>query len=402
MSMNILTHLEKLDQWIRKNGWSGYDPYDIKEIPWILKITDLGQKSRSIEILREGLFEIFNTFPTISRKILHIPPRINAKAMGLFSQGYLDLFNTTANHDYLDYSKQCLDWLKLNKAKGYPGLSWGYPFNWQSEKLISRNTPNGIVTTAAGEAFWNWYKLTGEKEYLEACKNICEFLISLPKDRISKNAICFSYTPLFINHVHNLNLFIAEFLLKTGLEIKNAFWIKTATHAINYTLSNQLENGSFDYSGPPEKPSDFVDNYHTGFVLRMLFSICKITDDQNVLKSLKRCYTHYINNFFENAEIPKLLPDRKYRIDIHSCAESINCLSELSNFFDDALPLARRVANWTIDNLQDRSGYFYYGILKGRVTGIPRISKIAYIRWGQAWMLKGLSNLLKQEEISKV
>ena len=76
-------------------------------------------------------------------------------------------------------------------------------------------------------------------------------------------------------------------------------------------------------------------------------------------------------------------------------AESINCLSELSNDFPEGIEIAKNVAIWTIDNLQDNSGFFYHGIFKSRIIGVPFKSKIAYMRWGQAWMLKGLTNLLK-------
>ncbi len=268
-----------------------------------------------------------------------------------------------------------------------------------TKQLIPKNTPNGIVTTAVGDAFWAWYKYTNQKNYLEKCKEICQFLITLPRDNISDDKLCFSYTPNFVNHVHNLNLFVAEYLLKIGLEIKNNEWVEIASKAINYTISDQFENGSFDYNGPPEKRRNFVDNYHTGFVLRMLFSIWQLTNDKPVLNSLNKCYQHYVDNFFENGEVPKLLPTRKYRLDIHSCAESINVLSELSVQFNDALPLANRIAIWTIKNLQDDSGYFYYGFLKNRPFGVIYLSKIAYIRWGQAWMLKSLSNLLSRNKL---
>ena len=29
--------IRKLDAWIEGNGWAGYDPYDIKGHPWVLK-----------------------------------------------------------------------------------------------------------------------------------------------------------------------------------------------------------------------------------------------------------------------------------------------------------------------------------------------------------------------------
>ena len=285
-----------------------------------------------------------------------------------------------------------MNWLKVNKVTKFQGFGWGYPFDWQSKMLIPTGTPNGIVTTAAGEAFWKHYQLFNDRESLDYCVRICEFLSKLPVDQINQDQICFSYTPLFINHVHNLNLFVAEFLIKTGKETGNLGWIDLGNKAVNYTISNQLGNGAFDYNGPPEKPLNHIDHYHTGFVLRMLHSIWKLTDRADVYHVLEKCYRHYIAHFFEDGRIPKLMPDKKYRLDIHSCAESINCLSELSTTFPEGLDLAKNILNWTINNLQDKSGYFYYGILKSRFTGIPFKSKIPYIRWGQAWMLRALSS----------
>ncbi len=174
------------------------------------------------------------------------------------------------------------------------------------------------------------------------------------------------------------------------METGRTDWILMSNRAINYTLANQLPDGSFDYNGPPEKPQNHFDNYHTGFVLRMLYSIWKLTERKDVFTALHTCYSHYIKNFFENDSIPKLMPDKKYRIDIHSCAESINCLSVLSPTFPEGLKLAENILRWTIENLQDKSGYFYYGILKSRFTGIPFKSKIPYIRWGEAWMMRAL------------
>ena len=394
MQMNILHSIKKLDQWIEYNGWPGYDPYDIKALPWIRKITAWGQHHLILEILRESLFELFYTFPTYARRILNIKPQINPKAMALFSKAYLDLFLITNNTRFLKKSEECLAWLYNNRSETRAGVGWGYPFDWQSNRFIPKYTPNGIVTTAVGDAFWAWYEYSKEDKHLAVCVDICRFLKSLPIDRIADDQICFSYTPIFINHVHNLNLFVAEFLLKIGRNIQNNDWINLSLQAVNYTLANQKDDGAFDYNGPPEKSKHFSDNYHTGFVLRMLDSIWKITNNPDIYTALSKCYVHYVSNFFEDRKIPKLLPDRKYRIDIHSCAESINCLSQLSPTFPEGLEIAKNVAAWTINNLQDKAGYFYYGFLKSRFTGRPFLSKIAYIRWSQAWMLKALSNIL--------
>ena len=188
-----------------------------------------------------------------------------------------------------------------------------------------------------------------------------------------------------------MNLFVAEFLLKVGLKTGNEEWVKLAHSAVNYTLADQSDDGTFDYNGPPEKPRNYVDHYHTGFVLRMLHSIWILSSREEIFKAMELCFRHYTANFFEDRQIPKLLPDRKYRIDIHSCAEAIHCISVLANTFPDQFKLAGNVLNWTVENLQDPEGYFYYGILKSRITGRPFLSKIPYLRWGQAWMLRAMT-----------
>ncbi len=56
--------------------------------------------------------------------------------------------------------------------------------------------------------------------------------------------------------------------------------------------------------------------------------------------------------------------------------------------------MARRVATWTIENMQDRTGYFHYRrypILKATTP---------YFHWGQATMFKALANLLLAQKQS--
>lgn len=390
--------LISLENWIKSNGYAGYDPYDIKGKPGILRLVELGNRFYLFSVFREICFELLYTFPVLSRKIFGISPSLNAKAMGLFASSYLDLFTLSKEAAYDEKAAFCLNWLKENKSPKTAGYGWGYPFNWQSNELVPAGTPNGIVTTAVGDAFWKHYKIIRDKTSLDVCIEISKFLSTLPVDRIGEDQVCFSYTSLFVNHVHNLNLFVAEFLIKTGLETGNDSWIRLGNKAVQYTLSNQLMNGAFDYNGPPEKPASHFDHYHTGFVLRMLHSIWELTGREDILHALEKCYQHYVSHFFDADGIPKLMPKRKYRIDIHSCAESIYCLSALSPIFPEGLKLAKNVIAWTVDHLQDKSGYFYYGILKSRFTGITFKSKIAYIRWGQAWMHRALSSYLVSSE----
>jgi hypothetical protein len=54
----------------------------------------------------------------------------------------------------------------------------------------------------------------------------------------------------------------------------------------------------------------------------------------------------------------------------------------------EGLPLALRVAEWTIKHMQDRTGYFYY-----RRYSRWLVNKTPTLHWGQATMLSALAGL---------
>jgi hypothetical protein len=51
--------------------------------------------------------------------------------------------------------------------------------------------------------------------------------------------------------------------------------------------------------------------------------------------------------------------------------------------------MARRVASWTIKNLRDKRGFFYYQRRRFYTVRKP------YMRWTQAWMLYALARLVE-------
>ena len=56
--------------------------------------------------------------------------------------------------------------------------------------------------------------------------------------------------------------------------------------------------------------------------------------------------------------------------------------------FEQYEGLAEKVLNWTIDNMQDPKGYFYYQLKKGISSKIP------YMRWSNAFMFYAMSYYL--------
>jgi rhamnogalacturonyl hydrolase YesR len=332
--------------------------------------------------------------------------------MALFASAYLILYQEFNHHTYLKKAGECLEWLKNNKSQGYAGDCWGYPFNWQTDVNFPAGTPSAVVSCICGDAFWNYYKYTGESRYLANCVGVCEFLTnSLNVDRVSEDELCFSYTPLDHHHVHNANLFAAEFLIRIGKETKREQFYRDGLKALNYTLKDQTEDGAFYYRTLRSRKE--IDHYHTGFVLRSLYSIYKTTGEKRVVDALSKGYRFYRDNLFKDGMIPALTLYAPYTVNIHSCAEAVLCMTTVGDIFPDAIEYARRVFQWTRDNMQDVDGHFYYlknklwlnSIEVNKFIKLPYIRpgylvKIPYIRWGQAWMMRALASLATRKGIT--
>lgn len=375
--------IKRLESWISNNGPEGYDPYDIRESAALRAI-------EKISIARRAAHALEMLSPVRFRKILRIEKKVNPKAMGLLADSYLNLHLITGDARYRTKAEEYIHWLNDNSLKGYSGKCWGYPFNWQSKMLIPKDTPSGVVTSIIGNAYWRFYKLTQNQEYLDACKDICLFLANdLNIDRIVHDTLCFSYTPIDNFHVNNANLFASEFLLRIGKEINKQAYIDQGLSGINYTLNEQNADGSIFYWGKNHNYARSIDHYHSGFEMRSLYSAWKLTGERRIRDALNRYYDFYLGHMFMEKRIPKNTPARLNPIDIHSCSEAILCNTILSKEFPKGMPFLENSMEWIINNMQEKDGTFIYRLFL--LHGIKWKVVIPYIRWGQAWMLYALT-----------
>lgn len=381
---NKLENIYRLEQWISDNGFAGFGPYDLRD--WLMQ-------NNIPKFLWKFFFGFELLFPLSIRKILNIKCKENAKAIGLLFTSYVNLYKFTSKKIYLDKAEKCKKWLLNNYAKTKKGIGWGYPFDWDTIIFIPKGTPSSVVSYHVGEGFWNYYKLKKDKKALEVCNKICEFFINdLKIDQINKNIVCFSYTPLDNFHVHNSNLFVAEFLIKVGKEINNKRYVNLGKKAVNYTISEQRKNGLMKYWGDIQSKYDnrFMDHFHTGFELRMLYSISKLTKSKKYLESFDKLYNFYRKNYFNKKLFPKWDPENLYPLDIHTFAEAILCNCYFKEKFNEKITynLIEKVS----EIMRTKEGWYIY--LIDKKFGIKFKWKIPYLRWGQAWMLRAFSEYL--------
>ena len=384
--------LLKLHCWVRRNGWAGYDPYDLNH--WHLQLPQFLRNTKYVSYPCRLPLYAGRRYPCFVRRFLLIKKRIFPMAMGLFTESYARMYDYFGKPEYLKLAEDCTSWLLDNVAKGYRGYGWGLPIDWQSRILIPMGTPCGTVSAVCGEGFWKLYQATGNCEYLDVCHKICEgFIHDLNIDYFDENTACFSYTPLDNFHVHNLNLLIAVFLVKVGQHLGESSYLDLAERAANYALREQRADGSLSYWGKDQTTSFQSDHYHTGFEIRALHSLWKLTGWDGYYSAVDRYYEYYRNNFLSEDGAPFRNPRDSTVIDIYGCAEALICNAQLINDFPEAKKILEKSSRWTIKNMQSPSGYFIYRITSK--NGKQRRLDVPYIRWGQATMMCGLIEALE-------
>ena len=102
-------------------------------------------------------------------------------------------------------------------------------------------------------------------------------------------------------------------------------------------------------------------------------------------QALERGYMYWKKSFFLADGWPKYYDYDPYPADAHAGASAIVTFLELGDLDPDSTKLAENVARWTITNLRDKQGFFYYQKRKFYSVKKP------YMRWSQAWMLYGLA-----------
>jgi hypothetical protein len=377
----------------KNNKYSGvdlYDLYDNRIFHFINKIPFI--------IIRKIITKLVkNVILFLPEKIFNHKRNINPKAMGLILKSYCNLYNISNDQEYLENAKAIASWLIANKSKSVSNYSWGYPFNWYSKIFIPKDTPSSVVTSIVGDGFFSLYKITDKKIYMDVCVSICEFFMNdLNMDIIDNDNVCFSYTPIDNFHVNNANLFCAEFLIRIGKENSNRHYVNIGRKAVQYSISEQDEQGYILYWGNKNKnymkySFSNSDHYHSGYEIRLLYKIYILLKDNDIKNSYLRYYDYYKKYYYDN-EVIMIKPNVKYPIDIHACSEAIICNSIVNKNTKQNKEETLKYVRWINEKMLTADYTYIYQIKS--IFGITYKIRKNFHRWGQAWMLLALTEYL--------
>jgi rhamnogalacturonyl hydrolase YesR len=371
----------RVEEWVKEHKCKGYEPFD--GLSSYLKPLTCGNL-----LLDRLLMQLIRQSPINLRPLLGVKPLESTKGRGYMAWGYLTMLRVTSDAQYRGKAVECLEWLMENKSPKYASYTWANHFDFASRGgRYPKHEPIIVWTALIGQTFLDAYELLREEKYLRVAASACDWILTLPREKTASGT-CIGYHALHQESVHNSSMLGAALLARTSKFTKNAEALKVAREAMEYSCLRQLKNGAWYYGEDPQY--HWIDNFHTGYNLDSLKCYLENTNDETYEENLRRGLEYFINNFFEENGRPKYYHNRAYPIDIQCVSQSLDTLSNFSDYHKSALVLGQKVARWAIDNMQDKEGYFYY-------RQYPLMTaKTPMLHWGQATMYKGLTSLLSK------
>ncbi len=371
--------LQAVARWVESHDYQGYEPSDGNLSP-------LHALTFERPLLERILQQVVWKSPVDIRRLVGVRPHRSTKGTGYMAWGYTILHRLTGEASYRQRAEACLGWLLQNRAPRHAEFCWGdsFPFSSRGGRRPAFE-PTIVWSSLIGQAFLDARGAFQKEEYLDVASSVCAWIRKLPRNE-QPPGLCLGYTALGRSTIHNSNMLGAALLARVGALRGDEELRALAAQAMEYSVSRQRPDGSWPYGEAPRH--GWIDSFHTGYNLDSLRGYMESTGDRRCEEPLRRGFDFFKTRFFEADGRPRYYHDRTYPIDIQCASQAIETLALFSDRDADALGLACRVAEWTLDHLQDPDGHFYY-----RDLGFRKV-KTPMFHWGQATMFKALARLL--------
>ena len=379
----IYDSIQRLFGWLEKNEYRGYDTFDGLSARFARPFTFNSKLLNTV--LQQGV----RRFPLNLRPLLGVRKGLSTKGMGFLARGFIRMHTATGEKIWADKAEFCLQWLIDHQSKGYSGACWGNHFDYQSRSFyLPKNVPTIVWTSLIGHAFLDGYDHFKRDQYLQIAVSACEHIMKDLEKYPDGESVCISYVPAQKSLVHNSNTLGGSLLARTYSKTGNQGYRELAQKAMQYTAHYQRPDASWWYG---EKSNlHWVDNFHTAYVLDCFKFYTESTGDERFNQNMMRGYEFWKKTFFLADGTPRYYDYKTLPLDIQCSSQAIDTLVFFRDRDPESLPLALKVAQWTIANMQDRSGYFYY-----RRYSPWLVNMTATLHWGQATMMCALAGLYR-------
>lgn len=318
-----------------------------------------------------------------------------------YAMGFAFLAGISGADGHYRRAVHFLEVLEQTRCKNYEDFTWGYPFDWETRTgVMKAGTPLITTVSYVYEAFSQVYAMDQAPRWRGIMRSISEHALRGYRDmEMQPGAASCAYSPEpdAPCGIVNAGAYRAYLLTRAGLELAAPQYLEAAEKNLNFVLAAQNENGSWRYSMDGER--DFVDHFHTCFVLKALAKIEELTGCVRCRTAIERGVSYYLKNLFDANGLP--VPFSRaprltvYRRELYDYAECINLGVLLYGRFAEfdrilAVVLADLFARW-----QQSNGSFRARELMLGWDNVPMH------RWAQSQMFRSLCFLLAKNSESK-
>jgi len=391
----IITAVDQFCDWLGRYGEISYDHQSFFA-------SKLGRGAKAL-YYRRPLFGtvavapmvFFEAFVPSVRTFFWKPQRFPI-ADAHYAMGFALLAGIYGPDKYYQRAVHFLEVLQETRCRGYEDYGWGYPFDWETRTgTIKQGTP--LITTVpyVYEAFSQVYAIDKDQKWLRIMRSIAEHAFRSYRDLETPpdTASC-AYTPAPDDPcgVINASAYRAFLLTKAGIELSQPQYLEVARRNLNFVLACQNADGSWYYSTDGKR--DFVDHFHTCFVLKALAKIEELTGCSRCRTAIEQGVSYYLTSLFDASGLP--VPFSRsprltvYRRELYDYAECINLSVLLSDHFPE---LDRNLSSVVTDLLgrwQKADGSFRARQLMIGWDNVPMH------RWAQAQVFRSLCFLLSR------
>jgi hypothetical protein len=391
----IGTAIDRFIGWLDRYGETSYDHQSFFA-------SDIGRSAKAL-YYRKPLLGTLAVSPMIfceafvpSARTLFWKAQRFPIADAHYAMGFAFLSQALGEEQYYRRAVHFLEVLKETRSPGYQHCGWGYPFNWETRNgTMVAGTP--LITTLpyAYEAFRQVYRIDGDPQWREIMQSIAEHALRDYQDyETSATASSCTYKPGPENSsgVINASAYRAFLLTMAAEDFSEERYRKVAERNLNFVIESQNANGSWYYSTDGQR--DFVDHFHTCFVLKALAKIEEQTGSLKCRTAIERGVGYYVGNLFDANGLPAPFSKAPrltvYCHELYDYAECINVAILLNGRFPELDRIFLGVVTDLLARWQKPDGSFRARKLLVGWDNVPMH------RWAQSQIFRSLCFFLSR------
>jgi hypothetical protein len=391
--------LANFTRWLENYGEVSWDHQSFFAGPVGRRAKALYYKNKWLGTAAVAPMIFCEAFVPAARRLFHHPIRLPI-ADAHFAMGFAFLHETTGDVTHLEKAVHFLHVLEKTRCPDFKEFCWGYPFDWVTRGgVIKKGTPLITTTPYAFEAFLQVNGLQPRDEWKKILESVTRHVCTDIKDyRFSETADTCSYTPYDQGGIINASAYRAFTLTSAANFFGDDEFLKIAARNLNFVLENQNADGSWPYA--KDGVRDFVDHFHTCFVMKALAKIYQLDGDERILAALAKGVDYYLKNLFAEDGMPRPFSKAPrltvYECELYDCAECINLCLLLQKDFPQLKGTLEIVVTGILEHWLKPDGSFRSRKLIFGWDNVPMH------RWAQSQMFRALAFFLREEKLSAV